>query len=404
MKKKLYNVVSLGSRDYYQVAIALHEADMLGWLLTDIYTGRASRFFGGKRFSPLLSQARIFSFFPFYFISYFLLSHHRLNRFRRFVVDYMFGFICGFFTWVTTNRAVVYSYYIEGFVGFYDFIGKKPDDLICFQVHPTPWFINKIIENDRELFSHLSDTTFSNDLEESYSQQDIRVYQNAIQKSRLIICASSVTARSLFEGTSLNNEYVVIPYGSKLERILVNNSCSSSFYNSKNKIRIISICQLSQRKGMHWAFEAMRNCGYDFMYEWVVVSSKVDPSVSRLSTNNVTFLSGLSDSELAFILDSADLFVMPSMIEGFGLVYIEALSRGVPIVYTENTGPHDFCISGVHGFEVTTSSSHDLEKLFCDIASGSIDIKSMRKECFLLAERINWADFRTKIIDAIKWN
>ncbi len=46
----------------------------------------------------------------------------------------------------------------------------------------------------------------------------------------------------------------------------------------------------------------------------------------------VTFLGPLPVNEIAKLYDQHDLFVLPSRIEGFGIVFTEALSRGMPIV------------------------------------------------------------------------
>lgn len=46
----------------------------------------------------------------------------------------------------------------------------------------------------------------------------------------------------------------------------------------------------------------------------------------------VHFPGGVSDEQLAHLYDSADVFAMPSRHEGFGLVFAEAMSRGVPCI------------------------------------------------------------------------
>lgn len=46
----------------------------------------------------------------------------------------------------------------------------------------------------------------------------------------------------------------------------------------------------------------------------------------------------MSPEELRDFYRTSDIFAMPSFTETFGLVYIEALSQGLPIVYTQNEG------------------------------------------------------------------
>jgi glycosyltransferase involved in cell wall biosynthesis len=49
------------------------------------------------------------------------------------------------------------------------------------------------------------------------------------------------------------------------------------------------------------------------------------------------FVGSVSDAEVAAYLDSSEAFVMPSRIEGFGLVFLEALAHGLPVI----AGTHD---------------------------------------------------------------
>jgi glycosyltransferase involved in cell wall biosynthesis len=51
----------------------------------------------------------------------------------------------------------------------------------------------------------------------------------------------------------------------------------------------------------------------------------------------VEFLGPLPDHELAQEYEKADVFVYPSLYEGFGLPVIEAMSMGIPVM-TSNTG------------------------------------------------------------------
>ncbi|HRY63567.1 MAG TPA: glycosyltransferase family 4 protein [Patescibacteria group bacterium] len=71
---------------------------------------------------------------------------------------------------------------------------------------------------------------------------------------------------------------------------------------------------------------------------------------------HVVFLGRISDAELLSHYQSADLFLMPSLnidgkwIEGFGLVYLEAASQGVPCLGSTESGASDAIIDGQTGY------------------------------------------------------
>ena len=64
---------------------------------------------------------------------------------------------------------------------------------------------------------------------------------------------------------------------------------------------------------------------------------------------SVTFLKKLSDADLAYHLAKAWVFAYPSLYEGFGIAYIEAMACGTPIVTTPNAGATDVLDDGRYG-------------------------------------------------------
>lgn len=65
-------------------------------------------------------------------------------------------------------------------------------------------------------------------------------------------------------------------------------------------------------------------------------------------------------ARLLSLYRQSDLFVMPSRKETFGLVYVEALSQGIPVIYTRNEGIDGF-FPGETGEAVNCDDTHDIE-------------------------------------------
>ena len=122
---------------------------------------------------------------------------------------------------------------------------------------------------------------------------------------------------------------------------------------------------------------------------------------AELAPREVELVAGLDDAALADLLGRADLFVMPSLIEGFGLVYIEALSLGTPILYTDESGPADFCTSGVQGFKVPLSDAEAIRDVLAAAAAEPRRLRAMRPACAAAAAGLSWAAFREGVSRAI---
>lgn len=71
--------------------------------------------------------------------------------------------------------------------------------------------------------------------------------------------------------------------------------------------------------------------------------------IQRLGLENDIIIHGFQPNPYKFMADSK-VMVLPSKWEGFGLVAMEAMSLGVPVVCTEVGGLKDFIIDGENGF------------------------------------------------------
>src|SRR5207244_6355813 len=64
----------------------------------------------------------------------------------------------------------------------------------------------------------------------------------------------------------------------------------------------------------------------------------------RLGLTNVFFCGWLPHEDLAEVLNIADVFVAPSENEPFGLVFLEAMASGAPVIASRSGGPLSFVV------------------------------------------------------------
>jgi glycosyltransferase involved in cell wall biosynthesis len=67
---------------------------------------------------------------------------------------------------------------------------------------------------------------------------------------------------------------------------------------------------------------------------------------------NVHFIGRLERGDLLRMMARADMFALPSAPEGFGLVHLEAMAQGTPVIGCLDQGPADFIEHGVSGYLV----------------------------------------------------
>ncbi len=89
-------------------------------------------------------------------------------------------------------------------------------------------------------------------------------------------------------------------------------------------------------------------------------------------SDKVLFRSSVSDQELCSLFNEADLFVMPSRHEGFGIVFLEALACGLPIIAGNQDGSVEALLKGRIGLLVDPNHPQQLEQTLLNFLDGKI--------------------------------
>jgi phosphatidylinositol alpha-1,6-mannosyltransferase len=117
-------------------------------------------------------------------------------------------------------------------------------------------------------------------------------------------------------------------------------------------------------------------------------------------TNNVRFAGHVAPEELPDYLRLADLLVMPSTGEGFGIVFLEAMASGVPVVGGNRDGSLDPLADGELGRVIDPDNQEELVSAVCSALSSArtnVD-RARRFNTQAFAEHLDalvWSNFAT---------
>ena len=87
--------------------------------------------------------------------------------------------------------------------------------------------------------------------------------------------------------------------------------------------------------------------------------------------DNLVFIEFLSPDELITLYSTCDVFVLPSLQEGFSMVILEALACGKPIVATSAGGASDIGLMPPSGIIVPPNNAKELAQAIIDLLSLS---------------------------------
>ena len=168
-----------------------------------------------------------------------------------------------------------------------------------------------------------------------------------------------------------------------------------------NTVKVLSVGDIVRNKNHVAVAEAIMNVrdkGYDISYE--VVGKKLDGHiVTTLEKSGVKVTNFCDKTELIKIYRDNDIFVMPSFRESFGLVYAEALSQGMPVVYSKGEGFDGQFEEGEVGYGVNPYSVDEITSVIIKLI-GEYDRLSSNA-CFV-AKSFAWDIVTEKNVNVYK--
>lgn len=113
----------------------------------------------------------------------------------------------------------------------------------------------------------------------------------------------------------------------------------------------------------------------------------------------VTFAGYLSGTQLSEAYASADIFVFPSALETFGLVVVEAMAAGLPVVAARVGGVRDVVEEGVTGYTFEVNDVGAMVAGVRQIAQSRAHIEQMGRAARAFAETQSWDAMMDEVID-----
>ena len=404
-------VAHAGARDDYEVAVALAEHMMLEALVTDLYWPRDRGWAKSlevalppelrnslrRRYSPLLPSSRIRTSIlpgtaallgrklPF-------ISRTWQRKAIRFA-NARLGHSAGNLARRRKVPLLCYSYY--AYHAFKACGATVPR--ILFQVHPHPAFVRDILE--RELRANPNDPgSLLTEWELALPESDFSRLDSETYMADHWIAASSFTRRSLVECGIPPERIHVAPYGVNTDRFRPR----ALMRSRSDRLRILFVGTVGQRKGIKYLLEAMKHVASKDVQ--LVLCGQVVDNISRLPgfSSDVIVRGRVSDSELLEEYQSADIFVLPSLAEGFGHVLLEALACGLPVIASTSTAGPDIIEEGRDGFIVGPGDSGALAARIQWFLAHRMELLEMSENARGKAKSFGWPAFRANIRQIIR--
>ena len=221
----------------------------------------------------------------------------------------------------------------------------------------------------------------------------------------IIVVPAHFVQRSIERFLKPPGRFVVVPYGSDV-RGRAKDWCAA---DQSGPLRLFFAGILGPRKGLHILFAALSTLPQRRYH--LTLAGRWEPGfrewVSKKYRITYEWLGQIAHAQVYKACRRAHVFVFPSLAEGFGLVILEAMASGIPVITTDQTAGPEIIENGVDGWIIPSGEVDALRVSLETAMEQRIGLAQMGSAARRKAEACNWtlyrSQLRTRISEALNF-
>lgn len=224
-----------------------------------------------------------------------------------------------------------------------------------------------------------------------FNRKSLSKYISEYNLADLIVVPSQYSASSFLE-EGYANKLRILPLDSNISKL------STSFKDFKSigkrhKLRIGVVGGSFLRKGLVYLLRALRSIEDRHNIQLLIRAPKNNILLHEESRRlckelDVEFIPYLDD--LNDFYQSIDIFVLPSIDEGFGMVVFEALMNSVAVIASDHVGSIDGMVDGEHALIFKSGDEHALkEKMLMILKNNDLRDRIAKNGNIFYESRVN---------------
>jgi len=217
-----------------------------------------------------------------------------------------------------------------------------------------------------------------------------------LEFAQLVVCPSNFVLESLPAEARAQKQCLVAPFGSP------DVDLREGATKNSGRMRLLFAGSMTQRKGLADLFAAMKLVNSKEV-ELVVLGSLLLPlSWYRKRFADFIYEPPRPHGEVLRLMQSCDVFVLPSIVEGRALVQQEAMACGLPVIATKNAGADDVIVEGETGFLVPIRSPETIAEKINWCAQNRPLLSGMGIAARRRAAEFTWRAYGESIVAAVR--
>ncbi len=253
---------------------------------------------------------------------------------------------------------------------------------------PHPQTVKRIMAEEQELWPDLKEPLAPLSPTGARFEQ---VCQEAIVTD-YIVAGSNFVRNSCVENGIARDKIFVLPYGTDIE-----NFRPWAVSSTRQSFRILFVGRIGQLKGIRYLLDAYTQLNLPQAELWLC--GRMIGTESLLQQYDVKYLGHIPHRQLQEIYNQVDVFVLPTLLEGFSQVCIEAMACGKPVITTPNSGLQGILRDGQDGFIVPIRDVEVLAKKLLYLYKNREACLDMGKSARQTVETYTWQRYREQAAD-----
>ena len=276
----------------------------------------------------------------------------------------------------------------------------KARKLNIFSVHEQPsqhhTFFDKIARQQLAIYPELKSAATELLINKKAQKRNKR-RDKELELASLIICNSTFTRRTLIDGGVEASKISVIPLSFPPviadKKPIKKNSPMIFLYAGNQSIR----------KASHILYEAWRRCAFkdEDAELWLVGKMLLPGSLRENLPGKVVIKDNIPHGDLMKLYQQVDVFVLPSLADGFGMVVTEAMSQNVPVIASENCCGPDIITHMKDGWIVPAGEPQMLANQLIWCLNHKTEVATAGENARQKALSWQWSDYRRRLAEVV---
>jgi glycosyltransferase involved in cell wall biosynthesis len=169
---------------------------------------------------------------------------------------------------------------------------------------------------------------------------------------------------------------------------------------ARDTFRVLFAGQLSQRKGLSYVLEGFRRASLPDA-ELLLLGSPVGSARPWADLRGVRQRGPIAFGDLPLEYQRSDVFVLPSLAEGFPQTLIQAMASGLPAIVTEHTADPETVADGVNGFVIPIRDPDAIAERLRYLYENPGKREEMGAASRRRAEQFTWDAYGRRVAEAV---